>query len=240
MRAERQMEGAGPTRPAFSTPRYSLRKHFGLWQLTFEGQSAILKHQQGLEYVAFLLTHPPKEPMHALALALRATDALGPSSATPGPTTPSTRTPLLVEGPAKLTPFDLLLEEARAAWSVRRRQLQLEALLDADDQSEPVKAEAQRELKAIYDQQKLDFARLTEVARCAVRTVRGAIERVQRRLSAAVDLQGRPDSLLRAFGAHLEECLLLASARCAAGSGSFTYRPPAGVTWASDSTANER
>src|SRR5882672_12830783 len=51
--------------------RYCLRKGQGYWQLTFAGQDAVLKHEQGLAYVAYLLLNPPDEPIHALALALR-------------------------------------------------------------------------------------------------------------------------------------------------------------------------
>src|SRR5437867_5316581 len=49
-------------------PRYSLRKGLGVWHLTFDGQEAGLKHERGIFYVAWLLTHPPEHPIHALDL----------------------------------------------------------------------------------------------------------------------------------------------------------------------------
>src|SRR5947209_1255502 len=52
-------------------PRYALRRGLGTWELTFKGQRAVLKHEKGINYVAYLLTHPSKEPLHALDLASR-------------------------------------------------------------------------------------------------------------------------------------------------------------------------
>src|SRR6266851_1322948 len=52
-------------------PHYALRKGFGFWELTFDGQSAVFKHEQGAFYVAYLLANPPPEPIHGLALALK-------------------------------------------------------------------------------------------------------------------------------------------------------------------------
>jgi hypothetical protein len=50
---------------------------FGLLGLTFGGRRAIFKHEQGALYVACLLLEPPSEPMHAVALALRAKEMGG-------------------------------------------------------------------------------------------------------------------------------------------------------------------
>src|ERR1700731_3273478 len=47
-------------------PRYALRKDLGFWQLPFEGNQAILKHEQGPYYAAFPLPPPPQEPVHGL------------------------------------------------------------------------------------------------------------------------------------------------------------------------------
>ena len=51
---------------------YALSRGWGLWDLTFAGRRAIFKHEQGVLYVAWLLLHPPPEPIHAVALALDA------------------------------------------------------------------------------------------------------------------------------------------------------------------------
>src|ERR1039458_5227092 len=51
--------------------RFALRRGLGFWELTFEGQRAVFKHDQGALYVACLLLDPPPEPIHAMALALK-------------------------------------------------------------------------------------------------------------------------------------------------------------------------
>ena len=51
---------------------YALGRGLGYWELTFEDRQAIFKHEAGAVYVAWLLLHPPPEPIHALALALDA------------------------------------------------------------------------------------------------------------------------------------------------------------------------
>ena len=54
-----------------TAPAFSLRRGLGFWDLTFAGQRAIFKHEQGANYVAFLLFNPPPQPIHGLALALK-------------------------------------------------------------------------------------------------------------------------------------------------------------------------
>jgi hypothetical protein len=54
--------------------RYALRRGVDYWTLVFEGQETTFKHELGALYVACLLLNPPKEPLHAVALALKARD----------------------------------------------------------------------------------------------------------------------------------------------------------------------
>src|SRR2546430_1992075 len=67
------MQSNPSTNPVSDTPsaRYSLRQGLGLWQLTFEGRPALLKHEKGIYYVAYLLLPPPPHPIHGLNLAFR-------------------------------------------------------------------------------------------------------------------------------------------------------------------------
>ena len=57
--------------------RYALRRGGQYWALVFEGRSATFKHELGALYVAYLLLHPPQEPIHGVALALHAREKLG-------------------------------------------------------------------------------------------------------------------------------------------------------------------
>jgi hypothetical protein len=57
--------------------QYALRRGLGFWELTFEGRGAIFKHELGALYVACLLLDPPREPIHAVALALKAREMSG-------------------------------------------------------------------------------------------------------------------------------------------------------------------
>ena len=61
---------------------YALCRGLGFWELTFEGRQAIFKHELGALYVACLPLDPPSEPIHAVALALKAREMGGQA---PGP-----------------------------------------------------------------------------------------------------------------------------------------------------------
>jgi len=226
--------------PNTSGEAYSLRRDLGLWHLIFESHPAILKHEQGICYVAYLVTHPSGEPIHGLALALKAAAAYQPTNAVTQIAEPSTGELVSVNGSSVMEEYNLQLDDARAAWAMRRKQLDLEALVDDPSQSEPVKAEALRELEAIYDYQKKNAGRTTSAAQRAVRTVRMAIKRFHRHLASAVTLDGTAHPVLQAFAAHLERYLLMPSirfcgchrARTGLGlAGRFTYEPPPGVVW---------
>ena len=96
---------------------------------------------------------------------------------------------------------------------MRRRERELEAVLDDDEEIEPVKAEALRELEAIADfMRKHPWRSRDCVERCA-RAVSRAIRCLHARLAVAVDSEGKPDPVLQAFARHLDEHLLIALGR---------------------------
>lgn len=225
----------------FSTPQWALNKGIGFWELTFAGQTAIFKHEQGVFYVAYLLLHPPAEPIHGLALALRAQAVYSRSVA-------AAEIVDSVSGKAVLPPTDafvqersLGLDDARAAWTLRRKQQELEAILNDEDTAAPVKAEVQHELEGLYEYQARHPWRAGDAAQRASDAVAKAIKRFYSRLAAAVDASGRPHPVLVGFAAHLKNHLLIPSGRCCARggprpiegrAGCFTYEPPEGVVWA--------
>jgi hypothetical protein len=204
--------------------QYALRRGLGFWELTFEGRPAIFKHELGALYVACLLLNPPPEPIHAVALALKAREM---DSQAPGPA-------------EVIQQRSMGLDDAAAVRALWRRQRALEAVLEDDREMEPVKAEAVRELEEITEFLRKSPWRSRGGAERCVRAVTRAIKRLHARLARAVDAKGLPHPVLRGFALHLHEYLLVPSgrgggyARAQAGSGSagcFTYEPPPGVIW---------
>jgi hypothetical protein len=223
--------------------RFRLRRGLGFWTLTFEGANVILKHEQGLAYVAYLLTNPPEEPIHGLALALRVNERYGASEGITELADPLNGKLVAVPREARMQEQGLRIEEAEVEGALRRKQLELEALLDDPDTFEPIRAEVTRELEAIYAFQKRNPGRTTDAAQKAVRAVRMAIRRFHTHLLSSVDGSKKPNRILHRFAAHLDKYLLTPSARYASRkasvartglAGSFTYEPPTGVRWAQE------
>ncbi len=201
--------------------QYALCRGVGFWELTFEGRPAFFKHELGALYVACLLLEPPREPIHAVALALKARN--------------------LAAGPGELVQQRSLgLEDAARIRALWRRQRVLERVLEDDEQIEPVKAEALRELEEVTEFLRLSPWRSRDGAERCVRAVSAAIKRLHVRLAGAVDAAGLPHAVLQAFARHLHEYLLIPSGRgggyargwaAAMYPGCFTYEPPPGVAW---------
>jgi hypothetical protein len=204
--------------------QYALRRGLGFWELTFEGRQAIFKHEQGALYVACLLLDPPPEPIHAVALALKARSMSGQGA-----------------GAVELIQQRSLgLDDAEAVRALWRRQRALERVIEDDREIEPVRAEALRELEEITEFLRKNPWRSRYGAERCVRAVTVAIKRLHTRLAGAVDAEGRPHAVLQAFARHLHEHLLIPSGRGGGHGGArvawvpagcFTYEPPPGVIW---------
>ncbi len=207
--------------------RYALRRGLGFWELTFEGRPAIFKHEQGAQYVACLLLDPPCEPIHAVALALKAREISGKPA-----------------GPGEVVQQRSLgLDDAAAVRALWRRQLALEAVLEDEQESEPVKAEALRELEEVTEFLRKSPWRSRGGAERCVRAVAMAIRRFYSHLAGAVDARGVPHPVLRGFAGHLREHLLTPSGRggdhrkaraLSPFAGCYTYDPPPGVVWSAE------
>jgi len=225
------------------TSVFSIRKHLAFWSLTFNGQEACFDHEQGAYYVAYLLLNPPDEPIHGVALELKAQTFFRQYPDEPCET-------LLIDlltGELKPMACDveivernLCADEAEGLEPLRRKIEELEAILDNDHASEPVKAEVRRELEELYAYQKRNPLAPETQAQRAVRNVRRAIRRLHENLAAAVDAQGKPNPVLRSFAEHVRRHLLVPSMRfCKVGrrrtadigASTFTYEPPPGVSW---------
>ena len=220
--------------------RFALRKGLGVWELTFESKQALLKHEQGIFYVAYLLINPPKKPIHGMALAAEVTAAYGDCPVATEIMDPATGKSVVVGKHAEIVERSLALDDAEAAAALRRKQRELEAILDDESQIEPVKAEALRDLQAIYAYQKARPTRILNTVQKAVRNVRVAFQRFHQRLVKEVEAQGGSGTVLSPFADHLRDYLIIPSARYSGRdaarareglAGCFTYEPPAGVKW---------
>lgn len=171
--------------------------------------------------MACLLLEPPPEPLHAVALALK---ARGKAAAGGGP---------------ELDPQErsMRLGEAAAVRALWRRQRELEGVLEDRLQIEPVKAEALRELEEITERLRQSPWLSHQGAERCVKAVADAIMALFRHLVLAVDAEGKPEPVLHALARHLYQHVLLPSGRCRGPRvapyllGCFTYEPPAGVVW---------
>jgi hypothetical protein len=227
--------------PATCPPaRYSLRKGLGTWDLTFDSQEAGLKHEKGIFYVDWLLYHPPEHPLHALDLITKIPDMYRKQLGLPQIANPATGQAIQLDSDARIQERSLALDDADTMRALLRRERELEAILDSDE-SEPVKAEALRELEELAEFQRQHGRQSQDSAHRAVRSVRMAITRFHQHLLAATDAEGKPHQILRPFAHHLEKHLLIPSARYRASAGAhapgplagcFTYDPPPGISWA--------
>ncbi len=202
--------------------QHALRRDGSFWHLTFEGRQATFEHELGALYVAYLLLEPPREPIHGVALALKARKAFSG-----------------VEADEALPERAMGLEEEAAVRALWRRQRELERVLEERLEIEPVKAEAQREWEEITEHlRQSPWLSRQGAERCA-RAVAVAIQRLHDHLATAVDVEGRPAEVLRAFARHLLTHLLTPSGRGGANDrdlawapvGCFIYVPPAAAKW---------
>src|SRR5437867_218105 len=142
-------------------PLYSIRKHIAFWAVDFEGQTAVFDHEQGAYYVAYLLLNPPSEPIHGMALEVKSMAYFRLFLNCPGETeivNPSTGETMILACDAIFEQRNFALDDADSIRPLRRKQLELEAILDNEHASEPVKAEVQRELAELYAWQKMSHA----------------------------------------------------------------------------------
>jgi hypothetical protein len=175
---------------------FALRKDYGVWELTCGNQRANLKHEIGLEYVAFLMAHPNQE-FHGLELALKVRAA---REGAPG------RDDMLNERA-------IALDDAEAARRLYRKQRELEALIDDVNTIEAVRDEAYEQLKQILEFQKKNISKTSSQAQKASHAVGMAVKRLYKRLATAFDAHGNPRPILRAFAQHILDRILLPSGR---------------------------
>jgi hypothetical protein len=198
-------------------PSYSLRNDFGFWQLTFNGQQAVLQQDQALFYVKFLLANPPSRPLDGYDFATQVFDLYSDH-------------PDFRQG---MTWISGDRSGSKVVKVLSSKQKALEAILDADDTPEPVKAEVLRELEVIYDLQKTYFTEIASTAESTGDIIMDGLKRLHASLANETDARGNPCPVRRHFATHLLLYILMPSIRASAQVGlcRFTYHPPSDVTW---------
>jgi hypothetical protein len=233
----------GPTVPERlrpDPPRYALHREGPVWRLRFDEGQAILKHEQGICYVAEMLSHP-RERVKKLNLAAKYSSPRSPGGSgieIYDPATGQHELPASLEPvhEAALAGDDL---EARRAYQARARELK-ETIGDPTD-TERAKVEAREELKVITAHLRKDSRTLRDPTKAAGDAVRIGINRFLRNLVGRGDTVASPLRVRRGFAKHLERYLLVPSSRYAAPrarqargelTGCLLYDPPAGTRWA--------
>ena len=222
------------------SPRFAIHKGGDYWSITFDGQEAPKKHEKGLLYVAWLLTHPPAEPIHAIDLVGKVPAIYRRQIGIAEAVDESTGKPVMFDASAMPQERSHGLDDLEMARRIRVKEREWEAVLDDSDATEPEKAEALRNLEELATFQRKHAQRSKGNAEKLVRAVRLAIVRLYDNLVAATDAKGQPHPVLRPFAGHLAKYLIAPSARFtgrvgsrtrAGVAGRFTYEPPADVQW---------
>jgi hypothetical protein len=135
-----------PLRP--DQPRYALHREGSLWRLTFEDGQAILKHEQGICYVAAMLSQP-RERVKKLNLAARYSSPRSQGGDGVEIYDPATGK---YEPPASMEPVHEAAlaaddDEARRDYQARARELK--ETIDDPTETERAKVAAREELEAI-------------------------------------------------------------------------------------------
>ena len=229
-----------PERPRRGQPRCALHREGSLWRLTFDDDQAILKHEQGICYIAEMLSHP-RERVKKLNLAAKHSSPRSPGGSGIEIYDPATGRH---EPPASLEPVhEAALAgddmEARRAYEARARELK-ETIGDPTE-TERAKVEAREELKVIAAHLSKDSRTLRDPAKATGDAVRIGINRFLRNLVGRGDTVASPLRVRRGFAKHLQLYLLVPSSRYAAPrarqargelTGCLLYDPPAGTRWA--------
>jgi hypothetical protein len=215
---------------------FALRKGLGFWELTFDSRHADIKHERGIFYVAWLLTHRPPHPIHALDLISKIPEIYRHQLGLTHITDPGTGKQATLESGARFQERSLSLDDAESLRALFRKQKELEAILDDESESEPAKHEALLELEAIAEFLKQYGRRTQTNAQRAADSVRKSITRFHHHLAGAKDADGNPHPVLVPFADHIEKCILIPSRRYHGNrfarsglAGCFAYEAPANV-----------
>jgi hypothetical protein len=232
---------AGAAEPQHTRQRpYALRREGELWHLTFDGRPAVIKHEQGLYYIAETFRHPGERIKQ---LKLVAKYSARRSKAHNGvevydPATGQYVTPNAAEPVHQIS---LARDDQETRQVYRARARELKDILDDPTETEAAKAQAREELEDLIAHLGKDSRVARDPAKAAGDAVRCAIKKLLRNLSTPSASTASPGSVRQALARHIEQYLLIPSRRYAAPgaraargdlTGCLLYEPPAGVHWA--------
>jgi hypothetical protein len=186
-------------------PVVSLTNTDGFWELTFDGQHAVLKQHPALFYLAWLIGAKQSQPIAALELAAAVFSQF------------RNNPDLLFSAPWLCRQQ----RDADVAKVMRKRKRALEAILDHPDSDEIVKAEVQDEIVFIESLQKTYFIELLPPGERTCARITDDLLDLYAQLASALDAQGKPHPVIRAFAFHLLVCVVMPSLRA-------TRRQPGG------------
>jgi hypothetical protein len=221
-----------------SPARYALKPGLGAWHLTFAGYATVVKEQAALHYLSYLFTHSDELPIHGLDLLLRTQPYCKSDQAAECVVTENGAHRLSMD--ARLVQSSFFGENCERVGRMYRKKRELEAVLEDEDETEPARAEALRELEGVEVYLKAQTGTGQSAAEKAVRAVRRSLNRFYDLSINSVKPDRQPNAVLRAFAEHVEMFVLIPSARYSSfrarharhgKAGCFTYEPPAGVKW---------
>ena len=224
---------------AADQPQYALHRRGELWHLTLNGCPAILKHEQGLCYVAEVFTHPG-EPLKKLNLAAKFSS---PKAKGRGgievydPATGRYDVPASTE-PVHEAPLAADENEARKAYQERGRELK--EIIDDPTETEAAKEAATEELQKIIDHLRKDSRQVRDATKVAGDNVRNAIDRLLHTLNSAEGPAPSELAVRRQFAEYIQRYVINPTRRYAAPrarkargdlTGCQLYEPPDGISW---------
>ncbi len=226
--------------PKLGRPRYALRKGRGVWYLIFDYGEAVIRHEQGMFYVVWLLYHPYADPIHALDLMAKVPEIYRQQRAITELPHPTSGDIVQLPSDSRLQQRSLALDDREAMRRHRKQQLELKAELESGKLHGKAKEEAAEKYEQLTNWLYENALRSKDGAHRAAESVRKSIKRVHSDLAATVDPDGAPNPVLRAFADHIDKYILAPStrrARTGRGATTWEYDPPPGVTWYSTPNA---
>lgn len=222
-------------------PKNVFRLHYGykIWSLVFAGKYEPLPDERAVNLIEYLLKHPPETPIHAAELENKVDgDPLLDGVGGIGQAEENGNVPVAVGSVGGV------IEEATGRTlagkntlpALRAQLAELRATAADETLPEDEREEAQEKLSNLLKAQSRGGKFVDGSSRAADR-VRKQIKTFIEELKVWGNKRGKPNTVLQAFGKHLEEHLWLPSVGTknrlgATGkAGCWTYTKPDGVRW---------